>query len=217
MHIHSTEPRVTTGAPLGEGRGVVVLIHGRHASPQSILSLVPALARPAWTYIAPAAAGGTWYPHSFLTPIEQNEPYLSSALQLVTDVVADLVHRSIPRRQIVLAGFSQGACLVSEWAVRTGGRLGGVIAFSGGLIGPPGTTWPGGASLDGTPVFLGCSDVDSHIPRERVEESAAVFERLDADVTLRLYPAMGHTVNEDEILHARAILDRAAPPVPASH
>jgi predicted esterase len=217
MHIHAQEPRLTAGAPLGEGRGVVILLHGRNAGPQNILGLVPALARPAWTYMAPAAAGGTWYPYSFLTEISKNEPFLSSALQVITDIVDDLTRRSIPRRHIVLAGFSQGACLISEWTARRGEPLGGVIAFSGGLIGPPGTTWPEQGQLDGTPIFLGCSDVDSHIPRERVEETAAFFERRGADVTMRLYAGMGHTINEDEFLHARAVLDRASPPVPASH
>jgi predicted esterase len=190
------------------------MLHGRGASPDSILTLVPRLARPAWTYVAPAAAGGTWYPFSFLTETSRNEPFLSSALRRVGEVIADLEGAGTVRERIVLLGFSQGACLASEWAVRHAGPLGGVIAFSGGLIGPPGTTWPESGRFAGTSVFLGCSDVDSHIPRERVEQSAEVFRRMGAEVAMRLYPNMGHLVNEDEILQAQTLMDSVQRPVP---
>jgi predicted esterase len=207
---HDGTPIEHAGAPLGQGRAVVVMIHGRNAEPRSILELVPRLQRPHLTYVAPAAHNHTWYPHSFLADVASNEPWLTSALRRVGMVVSDLSARGVPRERVVLVGFSQGACLASEYAVRHPARYGGVIAFSGGLIGPPGTTWNGRGSFDGTPVFLGCSDIDAHIPKARVDESAAVFERMGAQVTERLYPGMGHLINEDEIGFARAVLDQAA-------
>ncbi len=149
--------------------------------------------------------------------MDGNEPDLSSALTALARLVDEVVARGIGRDRIVLLGFSQGACLCAEFAVRQAARYGGVVVLSGGLIGPPGTAWPDAGSLDGTPVFLGCSDVDAHIPRARVQESAAVFARLGARVTTRLYPGMGHVVNDDEVAHARQVLDRAgrAPAAPA--
>jgi predicted esterase len=140
----------------------------------------------------------------------QNEPWLSSALRALDRVVGDVVARGVPTEQIVLLGFSQGACLMSEFAAAHAARYGGVIIFSGGLIGPPGTTWNYGGSFDGTPVFLGNSDVDAHVPQARVEESAAVFTRMGAVVDLRAYPGMAHIVNDDEISAARGMLDAVA-------
>jgi predicted esterase len=207
MLPHSGQPILTAGAPLGERGGVVILLHGRGSSAENILSLVPDFARPHLTYLAPAAADHTWYPYTFLSEIEKNEPGLSSALTVIETLVADVERQGITRDRIVLGGFSQGACLASEFAVRHASRWGGVIAFSGGLIGPPGRTWNEPGTFDGTPVFLGCSDVDPHIPKERVEESAAVFTRMGAQVTARLYPGMGHVVTTDEIDEARKILD----------
>ncbi len=198
---------VETGTPLGTGKGVVIMVHGRGAGPANILDLVPRLDRPDFTYLAPTAAGRTWYPHSFMAETAQNEPWLSSALRALDRVVSDVVARSIPTERIVLLGFSQGACLMSEYAAGHAARYGGVIAFSGGLVGPPGTTWDDGGSFDGTPVFLGCSEPDAHVPRARVEESAAVFTRMGASVDMRIYPGMGHTVHDDEIGAARSILD----------
>jgi len=216
MSVHQGQPVVTAGAPLGEGRGVVIMAHGRGASPQDILTLVPSLQRPDLTYLAPAAADRTWYPYSFLTEIEKNEPFLSSALDVIRSLVDDLLKRGVRRDRVVLLGFSQGACLSAEFSVRNPGRYGGLIVFSGGLIGPPGTTWPSSGSFDGMPVFLGCSDRDAHIPKARVEESAAVFGRLGAGVTTRLYPGMGHLVNDDEIGAARSILDAIGRPAAAA-
>jgi predicted esterase len=161
------------------------------------------------TILAPQAAGNTWYPYRFLEPMERNEPYLSSALRIVADLIAQLGERGIPSERIALLGFSQGACLALEAAARNARRYAGVIGFSGGLIGPPGTSFDFAGSLDGTPVFIGSSDVDPHIPRERVEESAAALQRLGATVDVRLYPGMGHTVNRDELEAARSILDEA--------
>ena len=207
MSPHAGQPVLTAGAPLGEGRGVVIMVHGRNAGPENILSLVPALDRPAFTYLAPAAAGRTWYPYSFLTETTKNEPDLSSALAAMHALIEGTIARGVPRDRIVLLGFSQGACLAAETSVRHPARYGGVLVFSGGLIGPPGTRWNDSGSFAGTPVFLGCGDQDSHIPKARVEESADVFRRMGADVTARLYPGMGHLVSEDEIAFARSVLD----------
>jgi predicted esterase len=209
-HVHAGQPILTAGAPIGEASTVAVLVHGRNASPEQILTLVPRIDRPAVSYLAPAAANRTWYPQSFLAEIAQNEPDLSSALEVLRAITSDLVARWVPRRRIVLLGFSQGACLSGEFAVRHADRWGGVVMFSGGLIGPPGTIWSRPGTFDGMPAFLGCSDVDSHIPVLRVEESAAVFERMGAALTKRLYPGMGHTVNDDELAQASAILEAAS-------
>lgn len=207
---HAGTPTGHAGAPLGQGRVVVVLAHGRNAAPPNILELAGAIDVPGVTYLAPAAANRTWYPLSFLAERQQNEPFLSSALGRIGAVVAEIEAAGIPRQRIVLGGFSQGACLSSEFVYRNPARYGGLLVLSGGLIGPPGTVWDSSGGLDGTPVFLGCSDVDAHIPAERVQESAAVFERLGAVVTMRLYPGMGHLVNPDEVRHARAIVAAAA-------
>jgi predicted esterase len=208
---HRGQPVQSSGAPIEQSDGVALLVHGRGATPEDILLLGRAFQRPNFAYLAPAAAGQTWYPHSFLTEIAQNEPYLSSALALLDALVADLHERGIDRKRLVLIGFSQGACLCSEFAVRHADRYGGLIAFSGGLIGPPGTHWDYPGAFDGMPAFFGCSDVDPHIPAERVGESASVFRRMGADVTMRLYRGMGHTVNNDEMDEARRVLDAVSP------
>jgi predicted esterase len=199
---------LSAGVPLEESRAVMIMVHGRGASPQSILALVPSLNRPEFTYLAPTAANNTWYPHRFLADMSTNEPWLSSALDVLEALIESVVARGIGRERVVLLGFSQGACLSGEFAVRHATRYGGVIMLSGGLIGPPGTRWDFPGSLAGTPVFLGCSDVDAHVPKERVDESAAVFERLGASVTKRFYTGMGHLVNGDEIIVARSVMDQ---------
>lgn len=204
---HAGQRLVHQGAPVGKGRGVVVMVHGRNAAPENILDLVPRLDRPDFSYLAPAAADCAWYPLSFLADIPKNEPGLSSALSVLAALVDDLAARGVPRERVVLMGFSQGACLTSEFAVRNASRFGGVVVFSGGLIGPPGTVWNNPGSFEGTPIFMGCSDVDSHVPKERVEESAAVFTRMGAAVTAKIYSGMGHLVIDDEVTHAQAILD----------
>ncbi len=193
----------------------MIMVHGRNADPDAILGLAAAIDRPRFACVAPAAAGGTWYPLSFLAPREQNEPGLSSALGVLESLVVDLTARGFPSRRIVLLGFSQGACLASEFSIRHPRRYGGVLALSGGLIGPPGTTWDDvTGSLDGALVFLGCSDVDGHVPKERVIESEAVFRRLGARVKRKLYPGMGHLVNDDEIGEVQAVLDEVLPATP---
>jgi phospholipase/carboxylesterase len=203
---------VEAGAPLAGAPAAVILVHGRNAAPENILDLVPRLERPALAHLAPAAANRTWYPYSFMAEIASNEPWLSSGLSVLGSLVERVESAGIPRSRIVLAGFSQGACLSAEFAVRHASRLGGVVLFSGGVIGPPGTRWEYEGGFGGTPVFLGCSDVDHHVPASRVEESAALFTRMGADVTLKLYPGMGHVIADDEIAHAQRILDSALSP-----
>ncbi len=193
---------------MNQAQAALILLHGRGATAASILLLAEELFHPAFAYVAPQAAGNTWYPYTFLAPTAQNEPWLSSALARVGEVVAQIEAAGLAAECIVLGGFSQGACLASEFMARNARRYGGLLAFSGGLIGPPGTARAYAGSLDGTPVFLGCSDIDPHIPRPRVEETAAVLAALGAQVTMCLYPGLGHTINADELAHARVLLQR---------
>jgi predicted esterase len=195
------------GTPLGQSPYAMIMLHGRGSSADNILSLAPEFQRPAWTYIAPEAKGNTWYPYSFLTPIEQNEPYLSSASQMLGSLLIRLAEMGIPPTQTILLGFSQGACLATEFAARHAQPFGGIIGLSGGLIGPPGTPRDYTGSFELAPVFLGCSDRDPHIPLERVYETEAVFTVLGASVTNRIYPGMGHTINADELAHIAVIMD----------
>lgn len=201
----SADPLVI-GAPLGQAP-VVIMVHGRNAGPENILDLVPRLARPRLTYVAPAAPNRTWYPHSFMAAIEQNEPSLSAALGILAEAIERVEKAGVSRSRTVLLGFSQGACLASEFGVRHATRYGGLIAFTGGLIGPPGTQWNYSGNFNATPIFLGSGDPDAHVPAERVTDSAEVFTRMGASVTKRIYPGMGHFVNDDEIANAQAILD----------
>ena len=204
---HQGRPVLATGAPLEKARAAMIMVHGRGASASSILTLASELRHPEFAYLAPDAAGNTWYPYSFLSPIEMNEPGISSGLQALADLLATVEAAGIPPERTMLLGFSQGACLALEFVARNARRHGGVVGLSGGLIGPEGTPRDYAGSLDGTPVFLGCSDVDGHIPKERVELTAEVLRSLGGDVTMRLYPGMGHTVNEDEIDSVRGMMD----------
>jgi predicted esterase len=210
MAPHEGQPVVETGKPLGTAPVAVVMVHGRGAGPENILDLLPALARPNATYLAPAAAGRTWYPYSFMADIATNEPGLSSGLAVLGTLVARIEAAGVARDHIVLLGFSQGACLATEFAVRNAARYGGVVALSGGAIGPPGTTWDESGRFDGTPVFFGCSDRDAHVPETRVTESAELCSRMGAQVTRRIYPGMGHTIIDDEIRWAQDLLDSLA-------
>ena len=183
------------------------MVHGRNAAPPNILDLVPRLDRPTFSYVAPAAANKTWYPFSFLEPIARNEPYLTSAINRLERIVGNLIASSIPAERIVLLGFSQGACLAAEFAYRHAQPFGGIVLFSGGLIGPPGTTWrPSTQPFKRTPIFLGCSDIDAHIPLERVHETTEVLRRMGATVDERIYKGMGHTINADELEAARRLV-----------
>ena len=182
------------------------MIHGRGAGPRNILDLVPLIGQPGTAYVAPAASGSTWYPKSFMAPIAENEPGISSGISVIHGLVDELVAAGVAADRIMLLGFSQGACLMCTAVQRRPARYGGIVAFSGGLIGPPGTAWEERDAFDATPVFFGCSDVDAHVPETRVRESAAVFERMGAAVTTRIYPGMGHLVNDDEARFARDLL-----------
>jgi predicted esterase len=182
------------------------MVHGRNATAESILELARELEQPSFAYLAPQAAGNTWYPNRFLEPLESNEPWLSSALRLIARVLEQIANASIPPERTLLLGFSQGACLTLEFAARNARRYGGVVGLSGGLIGPDGTPRDYAGSLAGTPIFLGCSDEDAHIPKERVHHTTEVLQRLGGEVTERLYTGLGHTVNHDEIKFVREMI-----------
>jgi phospholipase/carboxylesterase len=202
----------SAGAPLARASGAVVLLHGRGATAESMLSLSDVLARPELAYIAPQAPGHTWYPYSFLAPIEQNEPQLSQSLASVGQIVGELRVAGFGAERVVLFGFSQGGCPALEYAARNAQRFDAVIGLSAGLIGPelaPGTY---NGSFAGSRVFLGSSDVDTHIPLGRVKETAATMRSLGADVVTRIYPGMGHTINEDEVLRVRTLITRVDEP-----
>jgi predicted esterase len=208
---HGGGPISTVGRPLAEARAAVVLVHGRGATARSILTLAGELGHGEVAYLAPQAAGGSWYPMSFLAPLEHNEPGLSSGLAALDAVLAEVERAGIPSERQLLVGFSQGACLTLEYAARNPRRYGGVVGLTGGLIGPHLDRDRYAGSLSGAPVFLGSSDPDPHVPWERVEESAALFERLGAEVTLRRYPGMGHTIHPEELAAARRLLESLAP------
>lgn len=203
---HRGQSVLTAGAPLAEAPAAMILVHGRGAGAEDILALADELARPDLASLAPQAAGHSWYPRTFLAPIPDNEPFLSSALAALGAVLAQVGAAGIPPARTVLLGFSQGACLVSEFAARDARRYGGIVGLSGGLIGPDGTPRDYAGDLAGTPVFLGCSDIDAHIPVERVRESADILRGLGGDVDARIYPGLGHTVNRDELGAVRALL-----------
>ena len=195
---HRGSEEVWFGPTLEAAESAVVLLHGRGDSSRGILALAPEFQAPRTAFLAPQAAGFSWYPNSFLSEIELNEPWLSSALSRVGAAIS-AVGTVIPEQRGVLMGFSQGACLALEFAARNARRYGGVVAFSGGLIGPDSTPRDYPGSLEGTPVFLGCSNVAPHIPVDRGHESAKVMNGLGSVVEKRIYPHMGHTVNQDEI------------------
>src|SRR4051812_14120043 len=202
---HRGQPILTLGPAPASARLAMILVHGRGAGAEDILGLAGELGTTDVAFLAPQAAGRTWYPYSFLSPIADNEPGLTSALGVIASLVDSLVAQRIPHDRIGLLGFSQGACLSLEFAARHSQQYKAVVALSGGLIGPPGTPRDYPGTFGGAPVFLGCSDIDPHIPLARVRESAEVFRRMGASVDERIYPRMGHTVNEDE-LEAAAIL-----------
>jgi len=205
---HQGQPLLMAGEALEKARAAMIMIHGRGASAEDILELAAELKQPGFVFLAPQASGHAWYPNSFLAPIASNEPGLSSGLAVIATLLERLAGAGIPEERTMLLGFSQGACLTLEFAARNARRYGGVVGLSGGLIGPDGTPRDYAGSLAGTPVFLGCSDIDPHIPKERVEESAEVLQRLGGDVTARLYPRMGHMVNRDELRFVQGLMER---------
>ncbi|WP_435174976.1 alpha/beta hydrolase [Halorussus sp. AFM4] len=195
---HAGQEVVTAGPDLDDADAAVVFVHGRGATAQSILQMAGEFDAEGVAYLAPQARGRTWYPNSFMAPIEDNEPSLSSALNWLGDLRERIEEAGVPAEKTMFVGFSQGACLSSEFVARNARKYGGLAALSGGVIGPDGTPRDYDGSLDGTPVFLGCSDSDPHIPLERVHETRDVFEDLDGDVEERIYEGMGHGVNRDE-------------------
>lgn len=203
---HAGAPVLRSGPAPEDARLGAILLHGRGASAEDILGLADRFSATDIAYAAPQAAKSTWYPYSFLAPFAQNEPWLGSALRVVADLAADFSRRGLPSERLVVMGFSQGACLTLEFAARHARRYAAVVAFTGGLIGPPGSPRDYTGDLAGTPVFIGCSDVDAHVPVERVQESTAVLRRLGAAVDERIYPGMGHTINADELRAAESLL-----------
>lgn len=196
----------SAGEPLDRARAAMLMMHGRGARAEDILTLADQFARPGFSYLAPQALGNTWYPNRFLDPLATNEPWLTSALFTMSDVLAGITAAGIPPERTMLLGFSQGACLTLEFAARNARRYAGVVGLSGALIGPDDTQRDYKGSLAGTPVFLGCSDVDFHVPKERVQQAADVLRHLGGAVTERLYPNLDHSVNQDEIEFVRGLM-----------
>jgi len=209
---HRGQPIVHRGPAPAAARLVAILVHGRNAAAANILTIADELGLAGVAYLAPEAADRTWYPNSFLRPLPENEPGLSSALGLLESMVGDLRQRGIGSERVAIIGFSQGACLALEYAARHARRYAALAGLSGALIGPPGTPRAYAGAMDGTPVFLGCSDIDPHIPLARVHETAGIFRRLGASVDERIYPGMGHLVGADEIEAVRVLLRRYLSP-----
>lgn len=205
---HQNQPIFHVGEPLDKARAVMIMSHGRGAGAEDILTLVPELVQEGFAFLAPQAAHSTWYPNSFLAPIPSNEPWLTSALSVLASLLTHVQAAGIPKERVILLGFSQGACLSLEYIARNPQYYGGVAALSGALIGPVDTPRTYTGTLAGTPVFLGCSDIDFHIPKERVQYSAETLQRLEGNVTARLYPRMGHTINQDEIDFVRDMMTK---------
>jgi predicted esterase len=197
--IHQNQPVLMRGAPLDLARTAVIMMHGRGAAADDILSLSNALPQAGVAFFAPQAAGNTWYPNRFIAPVATNEPHLTSALATIDGLIHKIDARGVPTERMLLLGFSQGACLALEYAARHPRRYGGLVALSGALIenGDQPRVYAG--SLDRTPAFLGCSDLDAHVPAQRVLRSEEILGGMGAEVTARLYPGMGHIVNDDEL------------------
>ena len=206
MSVAHGQRIVQAGEPLPKARAAMILLHGRGATAEDILTIAGEVQQRGWAYIAPQAAGNAWYPNPFTAPLESNEPYLSAALDAVSKVFAQAT-QTVPAERVILLGFSQGGCLALEWAARHARRFGGVVGLSAGLIGPDGTPRDYPGTLDGTPVFLGCSDTDPYIAKSRVEDAADVFRRVGAEVMLCFYPGMPHLVSSDEIAVVRLLVE----------
>lgn len=208
--IHNPNNILTAGKPLEEAEKVLVLVHGRGGSARDMLALAQHLDVADFALVAPEATGNTWYPYSFLQPLERNEPHLTSALTTLAMLRARLQSDfNVKALQLYWLGFSQGACLLLEFLARNPLPYGGIFGLSGGLIGPDGTPRDYTGTFDETPVFLGCSDVDSHIPKQRVLETERVYHDMGANVTAKLYPNAPHSINEDELAHVNRILTGA--------
>jgi predicted esterase len=203
---HAGQPLLRSGSPISRARLAVVLVHGRGGSAEDIMGVAAHIRAQDIAFLAPQAQDGTWYPYSFLSPLAQNEPRLSSALGRLSALVDDIHREGLPTDRIALLGFSQGACLALEFAARNAAQYAAIAALSGGLIGPPGTPRNYEGTFGATPVFLGCNEQDPHIPLERVHESADVFRRMGARVDERIYPGPGHSINRDELDAVDALL-----------
>jgi phospholipase/carboxylesterase len=200
---------ITAGQSLEEASKVLIMIHGRGGSAEDILGLSDHLHVKDFAILAPKAIGNTWYPYSFLMPPSQNEPWLSSALQVIKEIVNDVVSKGVTQDRIYFLGFSQGACLTLEFVSRNATHYGGVVAFTGGLIGDKIYEQNYAGNFDGTKIFIGTSDPDPHVPVQRVHDSELILRKLNASVTVKVYKGMGHTINQDEIDAANNILSFA--------
>jgi len=200
---------ITAGKKLNEAEKVLIMLHGRGATAEDILSLSAHLNVADYALLAPQATNHTWYPYSFLAPPKDNEPWLSSALSLLKEIVSDLENKNIKKENIFFLGFSQGACLTLEFATRNAARYGGVVAFTGGLIGDKIYSENYKGDFADTPIFIGSSDPDPHVPLERVNETVSILKNMNASVTEKIYKNMGHTINKDEIDHANRIVFRS--------
>lgn len=199
----------TSGMELNKASRALILLHGRGAGAGDILSLASYLNIADAALLAPQATDHTWYPYSFMAPVNDNEPWLSSAIDIVKQTVDTALNAGIPEEQIYFLGFSQGACLTLEYIARHAQRYGGAVAFTGGLIGDQLYTGNYKGDFKQTPVFIGTSDPDFHVPVERVHATTQLLKQLNADVTEKVYPNMGHTISEDEInLANRLVFDR---------
>ena len=197
---------IITGKPFKEAKKALIMLHGRGASAEDILQLTTYLNVEDFAIIAPQATNSTWYPYSFLAPRNQNEPWLSSAIALIADIVKDIEQQGIPKEKIYFLGFSQGACLTLEYVTRHAARWGGAVAFTGGLIGDKIYPETYSGDFEGTPIFLGTSNPDPHVPVERVVESVALLKKMNAAITEKIYPNLGHTISEDEIDKANQLV-----------
>lgn len=204
--IHQGLPTLRSGAGLADAQRIVILLHGRGASAESMLGLVEALPGDGTHYLIPQAAENRWYPQTAFGPLQPNEPDLSSALKVIDDLIQEMEKGGFPKNRIVLGGFSQGACLAAEYVVRNPARFGGLFVLSGALIGPPEEKRNPSGDLQGTPVFIGGSDVDPWVKKDLILEAERVLSALGASVELKIYPGMGHVINEDELIHVRELL-----------
>lgn len=208
-NLHLSQPVATSGCDINSAKCIAIMMHGRDRDTDDILQVARRLNLEGIAYLAPAAHGNSWYPDKFMQPLEKNQPYLDHALATVDKLVNDVRAKGFKNSQILFLGFSQGASLVSEYVVRHATRYGGVVVFTGGLIGPEGTRWELGGDFQGTPVFLGSSDVDEWVPESRVYETAKVMERMGANVEVKIYKDMEHIINDNEITKARQIFHSA--------